>query len=216
MRNLCFVPFFDFDLQGEIVNISFFDDYNTKQTFYKCEAKTEAFVLALILSKLGVMSLDDGFLSGECNVGEEEIDEIDFFSISNVVLGEHLKDYDDFDEIVILAKLLCKTINASLYVGREKVCDDSDVDLEQAIKIANNLKSKTCDGLYVYFCLDDDSLVCSEQFLIMSKLKDGDFLDFMKITCLKNINGMIALASKKACKSFTLKPFFEVYNANNH
>ncbi len=215
-KSLCFVPFFDFKVGGKIVNISFFNDYNVLQDFYKCEAKTEAFVLALILSKLGFIELDDGYLSGECNVGEEEIEEIDFDEISSVILGEHLSNYDDFDNILKLAKFLCQKINADLYLGQKKLQTNEIYQTNEILSIASNLDSKSCDGLYVYSCLDEDEFRCSEQFLNLAKFENNEKLGFMKINCIKDMQGTIALSSKKAFKAYELLSLSEVKNANNN
>lgn len=214
-KSLCFIPFFTFKPSGEIVNISFFNDYNISQTFYKCEAKTEAFAIALIISKLKILELDDGFLSGECNVGEEEIEEINFDEIDSIILGEHLKNYDDFENILILAKFLSQKINTKLYLGSTQITSDKSIQTYEILEIINKLDSKSCDGLYVFSCLEDDEFRCGEQFLALSKLSLDSKLGFMKINCIKNIQGTIALCSKKAFKVYDLLPLSEVKNANN-
>lgn len=83
MKILNFIPFFDFKnfKNAEILNISPFNEKSGKTV--KCEVGSINYVLAMICERFYddsfFHSLDIGFLSGECNVGEEEIDEISDF-----------------------------------------------------------------------------------------------------------------------------------------
>ena len=64
----------------EILTISANDDDAINGEFIKCEIGAQGYVLAMLCAKFDereyFANLDIGFLSGESNVGEEEIDEI--------------------------------------------------------------------------------------------------------------------------------------------
>lgn len=78
---------------AEFLTISPLEDARLDQSaFIKCEVGSQSYVLALIAQKTSkdndfLSSLDTGFLSGESNVGEEEIEAIgEFLSQCDVVI----------------------------------------------------------------------------------------------------------------------------------
>jgi NADH-quinone oxidoreductase subunit F len=173
----------------ELIYISAQEDLNLKTTSYiKCEAGSEAGVLALIAKSLlkdieipsdvknYLEELDEGYLSAESNVGEEEIEKVRELltaDSSSLLLGCDLHEHPDADLIAGLIALISR-------FKPLKVSVLGEIELKAKPKTAlppqiNTLKS--FDGTIIYFYDGDESnpkLYGSSQFAIAAKLKDGD------------------------------------------
>ncbi|EAI7593885.1 hypothetical protein CNU90_03475, partial [Campylobacter coli] len=106
-RALCFVDMLSLKnkilcekIQGENIYISCLEDKNLNAKFYKCEIASLSYVLAL-LCKMSEMDnfqdLDEGYLSAESCLGEEEASEIlDFLENAKyLIVDENINSYKD-------------------------------------------------------------------------------------------------------------------------
>jgi NADH-quinone oxidoreductase subunit F len=154
--------------------------------YIKYEIGSEAGLLALIAksvlkdenlpndAKRYIEELDEGYLSAESNVGEEEIDEIlGFNGDIHFALGNDVKEHPDIDAIAGVLALICRFKNArvSLFEGGE--LEKQEIFLPPP-KIDN---IKSFDGLAVYFYpsqSDIEKIYGSPQFAIAAKIKNQD------------------------------------------
>lgn len=162
--------------KDEILTISpLVDEGLENSEFIKCEIGSISYVLALLAQKVCndeyFLSLDTGFLSGESNVGEEEIEEI----------CEFLQDC----ELVILDKNIIKTHQdyknneGFLAILQEKFgFDIIDLDgnfIKCEICDFSNLKElENYDGSVVFKHLNDLNFIGGKYFCMVAKIKDGD------------------------------------------
>jgi NADH-quinone oxidoreductase subunit F len=179
------------DGEREFIYMSAQEDLSLQKNakaYIKYEVGSEAGVFALIAKtflkdaqipdnvKKYLEELDEGYLSAESNVGEEEIEEIMGILAapsSFLLLGCDLYEHYDADLIAGLIALIARFKSV-------KVSVLSEAELKAKPKTAlppqiSGLKS--FDGTIVYFYESDDAdtkLYGSSQFAIAAKLKDGD------------------------------------------
>jgi NADH-quinone oxidoreductase subunit F len=175
----------------ELIYMSAQEDLSLQKTakaYIKYEVGSEGGVLALIAKTLlkdaqipqdaknYLEELDEGYLSAESNVGEEEIEEIINILASDspsLLLGCDLYEHYDADLIAGLIALISrfKPIKVSVL---------SDVELKAKPKTLpppQTGRLKSFDGTIVYFYESDEAdtkLYGSSQFAIAAQLKDGD------------------------------------------
>ena len=154
--------------------------------YIKYEVGSEAGLLALIAknalkdaklpndAKAYIDELDEGYLSAESNVGEEEIEEILGLDDNiRFILGNDIKEHPDADAIAGIISLICrfKNAQASLFEGGET--EKKDIFL-----LPSKIDSiKSFDGSVVYFYPsqnDAEKLYGSPQFAIAAKIKNQD------------------------------------------
>lgn len=154
------------------INISCIEDKNLNAQAYKCEIGASSFILAL-LAKLACgeefSELDEGYLSAESCLGEEEAKEILEFlpKASFLIFDKSLLSHKDFDNIAFFMSVLCDKFKLKLSCS-----DESKAELKNTtftgLKELDNF-----DGLVL--CRSDDTdLRCSKQFLQVAKVKNSD------------------------------------------
>lgn len=159
--------------QSENINISCLEDSKLNATSYKCEIGSISFVLGL-LAKFAesekFSDLDEGFLSAESCLGEEEAFEIlDFLAkkAKFLIFDENLLRHKDFANIAFLMGFLCEKFGLNL------ACSDENIKELQSGEFSELKELDNFDGL-VLCPLKSDVLLCSKQFLQIAKVKDND------------------------------------------
>ena len=176
----------------EILTISANDDELENSEFIKCEIGAQGYVLAMLCAKFDeseyFSNLDIGFLSGESNVGEEEIDEIyDFLSECKVVIVDEnlLNSHGDAKNIEsFLAILQDKFKFEIINLKNEKITPNLS-------KLSELKELEIYDGAVVFKHDKDDKFVGGNYFCMVAKIKDGDEV-------------MIKTKNLEVCKKFEL------------
>lgn len=159
-------------LKGENVNVSALFDKDLKAKFYKCEIASISFVLAL-LCKLSdenkFKDFDEGYLSAESCLGEEEALEIlDFLKgAKTIIYDKNLEFYKDFESVKYFLNFLAQKFKLQILDSDEKEQDFSKVEFK-ALKELDNY-----DGLVLFrIKTGDEFLHCSKQFLQLAKCQN--------------------------------------------
>ena len=131
-RALCFVDILSLKnkilcekIQGENIYISCLEDKNLNAKFYKCEIASLSYVLAL-LCKMSEMDnfqdLDEGYLSAESCLGEEEASEIlDFLENAKyLIVDENINSYKDSEIIQYFLNFLSQKYKPKILDSNEK------------------------------------------------------------------------------------------------
>lgn len=184
-RELC-------EWEKELICMSAQEDGNLKKTalkYVKYEVGSEGGVLALIAKTLlkdaqipqdvknYLDELDEGYLSAESNVGEEETEEIkkavDAADTLSLLFGCDLYHHPDADLIAALTALISRFKSL-----RISVLDEIELKAKPKTLLPPPLDElKSFDGTIVYFHDSGEispKLYGSSQFAIAAKLKDGD------------------------------------------
>ena len=154
------------------LNISCVEDIKFNAKPYKCEIGSAPFVLAL-LAKLADSSkftdLDEGYLSAECCLGEEEALEITNFLAKKaqfLLFDENLLNHCDFGNIAYFMGFLCEKFSLKL------ACSDENIK-EINGEFSELKELENFDGLVL--CRGgDEHLRCSKQFLQIAKIQNND------------------------------------------
>ena len=126
-------------------------------------------------------AIDDGYISAESNLGEEEIEEIEalYEASKNVVfvLGDDVMRHPRAANIAHLAGLIAKYGKAKLLVVGAKPEESVQTDKPCVLEEIEDLKS--FDGVVVYQCpaqsKEEEHLVIgSAQFQMAAKVQNGD------------------------------------------
>lgn len=179
------------------INISCIEDQNLHATPYKCEIGAASFVLAL-LAKLAAndefIGLDEGYLSAESCLGEEEAGEILSFlkEAKFLIFDENLKKHKDFENIAFFMNFLCEKFHLKCVCSDEKECQ-IEINKFKNLKELDNF-----DGL-VLCNANSDKIIASRQFLQIAKVQNNDevevkFKDFKiksKIILDENLQGTV-------------------------
>ncbi|KAA6227274.1 MULTISPECIES: hypothetical protein [unclassified Campylobacter] len=159
-------------IRGRNVNISCLDDKNLKAKFYKCEIASLSFVLAL-LCKLSdskhFSDFDEGFLSAESCLGEEEaLELLDFLkNAKTIIIDENLKFHKDYESIKYFLNFLANKFNCEILDSNENKQDFSKAKFNDLKELDNY------DGLVLFRTkLNDKFLHCSKQFLQIAKCQN--------------------------------------------
>lgn len=186
------------------VNISCLEDENLNAKAYKCEIGSSSFVLAL-LAKLACAdtfsNLDEGYLSAESCLGEEEAKEIlEFLPKANfLIFDKSLLSHKDFDNIAFFMGVLCDKFTLKL------TCSDENIDEIQTNQLSELKELDNFDGLVLCRGGDDEILRCSKQFLQIAKVQNGDevsaksayFAICAKIQCDERLQGTVGFLNFK-------------------
>ena len=183
------------DADKNIVYLSVVEDRamtNIAKIQSRYEAGSEEGVLAILAkelignkdidekSKEFFDNLDDGYISAETNIGEEELEEIDELYRDSkkplLILGEDFYAHPRRENIAKIITLFAKYGNFKIYDrdgGKEIEPRKSDFDLEDVAEL------ESFDGSVVYACIsknrdEEEQLIGSAQFMMAAKLKDGD------------------------------------------
>lgn len=154
------------------VNISCLEDNHFNAKTYKCEIGASSYVLAL-LAKLACedefSDLDEGFLSAESCLGEEEAREIlDFLPNARfLIFDKSLLLHKDFNSIAFFMRILCEKFQLKL------ACSDESQIQVQMSDFTGLKELDNFDGL-VLCRAEFDTLLCSKQFLQIAKAQNND------------------------------------------
>ncbi|OCR84806.1 NADH dehydrogenase [Campylobacter fetus] len=178
------------------------DDINAK--FVKCEIGSLSYVLALICKDLFddefFSSLDEGYLSGESNVGEEELPFICEF-IKNcgvIIVSPEVLNSINSKQIQAMLNLLSnafgiRIINLNGY----------DLSLDGVLNELDELSS--FDGAVIFTHSKFNEFRGGEYFKVAAKLRDGDIVTIKTIKkdikiqfrLDKNIKGTVGFLGSK-------------------
>jgi NADH-quinone oxidoreductase subunit F len=185
------------------------------ENFIKYEAGTERGVLALLANAFNELSskkiealnsLDEGYISAECNVGEEEALEFAKKQINSKtvwIFGSEWESHKDAKEIALWLKLIKSQIDVEYVIVGVKEQKSTKIDTSLPDM---DMELESFDGTVVFGCLsfneDEESFIlASPQFSIAAKAKDGnkvlvkssfgEYIRFLKID--NNLKGTIAL-----------------------
>ncbi|NOX16498.1 MAG: hypothetical protein GXP61_10865, partial [Epsilonproteobacteria bacterium] len=154
------------------------------------EAGSEEGVLAILAKELLINknldikikdffdNLDKGYISAECNIGEEEFEEIEelYKDAKNpiIVVGYDLYNHPRAKNIAKLLSLLVKYGNFKIYSQDLNVtCSQEENELED-VEVLDSF-----DGSVVYGCPSSDPdeqelLIGSKQFMMAAKVKNDE------------------------------------------
>ena len=158
----------------EILTISANDDELENSEFIKCEIGAQGYVLAMICAKFSkdeyFSNLDIGFLSGESNVGEEEIDEIyEFLNGCEVVI---------IDENLLNSHNEAKNLESFLAILQDKfkfeIINLKNEKITPNLNKLSELKElEIYDGAVVFKHDKDDKFVGGNYFCMVAKISSG-------------------------------------------
>ena len=146
----------------------------SKVCFIKYEVDTLAFVLAMMCAKVfnddtRFMDIDDGYLSGESNVGDEEIDEIIEFlkACERVIVAPEIFKQTNGASLEFMLGLLCSHFKL-------KCVDLNANNIELKGELSELEDSGDFNGACVfYYNAKANELLGSALFANVAKLKDG-------------------------------------------
>ncbi len=175
--------------QNEFLYISCFEDKILGvENLVRCEIGSASYVLALLCkysldaAKFDEQTreyfdeLDEGYLSGECNVGEEEFEQIAEFldDCENIVIDSSFLSHADAKNIFEFLQMLGKNV---------VLADGKQSEFKTDGKLAPLKEPESFDGSVVFFMdeagdsnLSDETkeLIGSASFAAAAKVKDGD------------------------------------------
>ena len=191
--------------EHEFRYISCFEDNELGgENLIRCEIGSISYVLALLCKYANLVQneffeeLDDGLISGECNVGEEEFEELGEWikDVKNVIIDDSLFTHPDKDAIFWLLEILGKNVVlAGGEVGELRELDNFD-------------------GAVVYLNKNaSDEIVGGVQFGIVAKAKDGETLNLKakdfnvsaKFRLDRALKGTVALLGAKNFDGYVFK-----------
>lgn len=165
----------------EILVISpLYDDKLVNAKFIKCEIGAINYVLALVCKfayeKKNIQNeyfndLDDGLISGESNVGEEEIEDIiEFLDTCDIVMiDDSLKYHKDSKNIETFLAILQELYSLKMLNLHQEILHPQKHDLTELIE------QDDFNGSVVFKCIGDEFRGGS-YFAISAKIQDGDML----------------------------------------
>ncbi len=186
--------------------------------FAKYEVGSEEGVLALLLEffakaedeKLSefLNELDIGYISAECSLGEEEVEELALRYKDKSPYLLICKDLENHKNAKNIAKLLSMLV---CFCNFKIVYENLDKDIENnRLNIADEIEEiNSFDGAVVYLNSQSDGLLGSSQFALSNRISDGDRVlvkmeDFEQqevFRLLKTLKGTIGLLKNKNPKS---------------
>ena len=200
--------------EHEFKYISCFEDNELgSKNLIRCEIGSISYVLALLCKYANLVQneffdeLDDGLISGECNVGEEEFEELGEWikDVKNVIIDDSLFAHPDKEAIFWLLEILGK--NVVLAGGEVKECAVGG-------EVGELRELDNFDGAVVYLNKNaSDEIVGGVQFGIVAKAKDGETLnlkakDFSvraKFRLDPTLKGTVALLGAKKFDGYAFK-----------
>jgi NADH-quinone oxidoreductase subunit F len=192
--------------------------------YIKYEAGSEAGVLALLAKTLlnckklesnvanYIDGLDEGYLSAESNVGEEEIAKsatIFYESDLTLLLGDDLKTHPDAYVIASLIALIKK-----FFYFHVSMVDASELEVKNDFLLPPIIEEiSSFDGTVVYFYpqdVENEKLLGSSQFAMAAKIQDKDEIiinvksgEYKKIFEVSDkLKGTIAILGLKEPKGY--------------
>lgn len=177
--------------QNEFLYISCFEDKILgAENLVRCEIGSASYVLALLCkhsldaAKFDEQTreyfdeLDEGYLSGECNVGEEEFEQIAEFlnGCENIVIDSSFLAHADAKNIFEFLRILGKNV---------VLADGEQGEFKTNGKLTPLKEPESFDGSVVFFMDETDGsnlsgevkeLIGSASFAAAAKVKDGDIV----------------------------------------
>ena len=177
--------------QHEFLYISCFEDKILgAENLVRCEIGSASYVLALLCkhsldaAKFDEQTreyfdeLDEGYLSGECNVGEEEFEQIAEFlnGCENIVIDSSFLAHADAKNIFEFLRILGKNV---------VLADGEQGEFKTNGKLTPLKEPESFDGSVVFFMDEADGsnlsaevkeLIGSASFAAAAKVKDGDMV----------------------------------------
>ena len=177
--------------QNEFLYISCFEDKILgAENLVRCEIGSASYVLALLCkhsldaAKFDEQTreyfdeLDEGYLSGECNVGEEEFEQIAEFlnGCENIVIDSSFLAHADAKNIFEFLQMLGKNV---------VLADGEQGEFKTNGKLTPLKEPESFDGSVVFFMDETDGsnlsgevkeLIGSASFAAAAKVKDGDIV----------------------------------------
>jgi hypothetical protein len=200
--------------EHEFKYISCFEDNELgSKNLIRCEIGSTSYVLALLCKYANLScdeffdELDDGLISGECNVGEEEFEELGEWikDVKNVIIDDSLFAHPDKDMIFWLLEIL----------GKNVVLAGSEVkEFVACAKVDELRELENFDGAVIYLNKNaSDEIVGGVQFGIVAKAKDGEILnlkakDFSvraKFRLDPSLKGTVAVLGAKEFDGYAFK-----------
>ncbi|TKX28153.1 hypothetical protein CQA38_08960 [Campylobacter sp. MIT 12-5580] len=180
--------------------VSCLHDSDFKARFFKCEIASTAFVLAL-LARLGSDEfdmLDEGYLSAESCLGEEEAVEIlDFLNEAEfLIIDTNLKEHKDYENILFFCAFLAHKFKLKFAFS-----DESEEELLVQDTFRHLKELDNYDGLVLFRLKNKDKFLhCSQQFSQIAKINDKAnilieselFKLESKLVCDESLNTIIA------------------------
>ena len=167
--------------QNEFLYISCFEDKILgAENLVRCEIGSASYVLALLCKySLDAAKFDEqteGYLSGECNVGEEEFEQIAEFlgGCENIVIDSSFLAHADAKNIFEFLQMLGKNV---------VLADGEQAEFKTDGELTPLKEPESFDGSVVFFMdeagdsnLSDETkeLIGSASFAAAAKVKDGD------------------------------------------
>lgn len=200
--------------EHEFKYISCFEDNELgSKNLIRCEIGSISYVLALLCKYANLVQneffkdLDDGLISGECNVGEEEFEELGEWikDVKNVIIDDSFFTHPDKDAIFWLLEILGKNVVLAGGEVREFAAGGEVGELRELDNF---------DGAVVYLNKNaSDEIVGGVQFGIVAKAKHGETLnlkakDFSvsaKFRLDPTLKGTVALLGAKNFDGYAFK-----------
>lgn len=166
---------------SKFLTISPLDDTKIKNNkSIKCEVGSLSYVLAMICQKIDskeyFSSLDTGFLSGESNVSEEEIEEIvDFLSLCDlIIIDENVLTYHkDKENISTFLSIIVNKFNLKIINLENEIVSLKAHDLKELKDL------DAFDGLIIFKHTKDRNFRGGSYFATISKIKDNDVVQII-------------------------------------
>ena len=177
--------------QNEFLYISCFEDKILgAENLVRCEIGSASYVLVLLCkysldaakfdeqTREYFEGLDEGYLSGECNVGEEEFEQIAEFleECENIVIDSSFLAHADAKNIFEFLQMLGKNV---------VLADGEQGEFKTDGELAPLKEPESFDGSVVFFMDEVDGsnlssevkeLIGSASFAAAAKVKDGDIV----------------------------------------
>ena len=183
------------------------------ENLIRCEIGSISYVLALLCKYANLScdeffsELDDGLISGECNVGEEEFEELGEWikDVKNIVVDDSFFTHPDKDAIFWLLEILGKNV---------VLAGDCRKEFNDYHKIDELKELENFDGAVVYLNKNaSDEIVGGVQFGIVAKAKDGDILELKakdfsakaKFKLDHSLKGTVAIFGAKEFDGYAFK-----------
>lgn len=200
--------------------------------FGKYEVGSEDGVLALILNFCALKSdekleafldeLDIGYISAECNIGEEEIEELALHVKGKSGYLYICEDLEFHERVENIAKLLSM---CEYYCGFSIIYEKLQNDINQNnLIIADEIEElKSFDGAVVYFVDGNEKLYGSKQFALSNRLQDKDEVlvktknhefkrEFVLKTNLKGTIGLLESEKKEDTYAYEVSKITRIVN----
>lgn len=171
-------------IKGDNINISCLEDKKLHAKFYKCEIASISFVLALLCKLQNdsqFKAFDEGYLSAESCLGEEEALELLAFlkQAKWLIIDTNLEFHKDFENIKYFLNFLSKEFKLQIINSKEEKQDFTNAKFNGLKELDNY------DGLVLFRVKTEKNVLqCSQQFLQIAKCENHQVVELIG----KNLN----------------------------